>query len=103
MTPTRVVDRTGDKNYAWYALNDQDGMVCLRIYVPAANHLELRQKDTVAEAFVTPDPGLPPKLIVLRPVADGRHFRVSKCFSLTQSQNSQRPKRVLISCEKPTE
>jgi hypothetical protein len=98
---TWIVDQTATKNYTWYLLQSRDSQICLRVFVPAASHVEFRKplSHSQVNAFVAPEAGFPAKLIELTPRPDARSFHASRCYILKGSAPLKITKRRLIPCE----
>ena len=62
-----ITDQTASENYAWYLLEDREGLVCWRIFIPAANDVRfIRSNQTnLIRAIIAPKPDFPRKTIYL--------------------------------------
>lgn len=98
---TWVVDQTASKNYTWYLLETRDNKFCLRVFVPAASHVEFKKTNstTRVEAFIAPSPGFPSKLIAFRASPSSEAFRPAHCYVLKETSRRKATFRKSISCD----
>jgi len=84
-----VVDRTASKNPAWFLLYQAKGKYCLQAHIPAASALRFTSPRTLL-AHISPEQGLPGKLIELERPSGREAFVATRCYLATMGGKRKR-------------
>lgn len=103
---TWVVDKTPTSNYQWFLLDNSGGLICLRLFVPAASLVEEMPKqknkpcDLRMRAFIGPGPGFPAKEMIFLYSEKRQVFQPEHCTGTWFNDKGIKKYSKKISCEK---